>query len=306
MVGSRIPTLRNSRAAMSPREQLLRPPHSDWRSPVMCNSMRDGCFQSFTAYGLRFGLRVNDPAALEAACAAAPLGWEPAPIAEGDVLYTLRIAPPHTSNSHLLTCGSIVIASDPDLAIVLRLFTKHAELLTATLAHDCLFVHAGVVGWRDRAILVPGRSFSGKTTLVKALVEAGAIYYSDEFAILDRQGLVLPYPLPLALRNGAGQSIGQIPIAAIGGEVGTEPLPVGLVVVTQYQAGAKWRPRPLSAARALLALMDNTVAAQREPEHSMPILRAAVVSATVIKSKRGEAAGVAQAILRQFTAQAAA
>jgi hypothetical protein len=38
----------------------------------------------------------------------------------------------------------------------------------------------------------------------------------------------------------------------------------------------------------------------------MPILRAAVVSATVIKSKRGEAAGVAQAILRQFTAQAAA
>jgi hypothetical protein len=31
--------------------------------------------QSFIAYGLRFGLRVNDAASRAAACAAAPLGW---------------------------------------------------------------------------------------------------------------------------------------------------------------------------------------------------------------------------------------
>ena len=65
-------------------------------------------------------------------------------------------------------------------------------------------MHAGAVAWRDRGIVIPGRSHSGKTTLVRALVEA-ARYYSDEFAVLDPQGRLHPYPLPLrsarAVRN---------------------------------------------------------------------------------------------------------
>src|SRR3954447_3175217 len=169
--------------------------------------------QSFSAYGLRFGLRVNDAAVLDAACAAAPLGWQSAPQGEVDVLYSLCVALPSQGqpNEHLLYCGSALLARALDLEAMLTAFNKHAELLTAFRAQDCLFVHAGVVGWQGKAILIPGRSFSGKTTLVKALIEAGATYYSDEFAILDRQGLVHPYPLPLALRDGAGQSAGQLP-----------------------------------------------------------------------------------------------
>jgi hypothetical protein len=42
--------------------------------------------QSFTAYGLRFGLRVSDAAVLGAAAHAVPLGWRPAPLGEVDVL----------------------------------------------------------------------------------------------------------------------------------------------------------------------------------------------------------------------------
>ena len=51
---------------------------------------------------------------------------------------------------------------------------------------------AGVVGWENRAIVMPGASFAGKTTLVRAWLEAGATYYSDEFAVLDRAGRVHP------------------------------------------------------------------------------------------------------------------
>lgn len=72
------------------------------------------------------------------------------------------------------------------------------------------------------------------------------------------------------------------------------------MVVTQYQAQARWQPRRLSAGQAFLALMDNTVAARREPEYSMPILREAVLGARCIHSKRGEASRVARAILRQL------
>jgi hypothetical protein len=200
--------------------------------------------QPFTAYGLPFGLRANDPVALDALCAAVPLGWQIAPASEVDVVYTLCVAPAHTPGSHQLLCDAMLIASDPDLALVLGAFTRHAELLTATLARDGLFVHAGVVGWQGQAILIPGRSFSGKTTLVKALVEAGATYYSDEFAILDQQGLVHPYALPLSLRDPSGHAAGKLAVASFGGQAGTAPLPVGLVILTQYQVGGEVAPAP--------------------------------------------------------------
>jgi hypothetical protein len=45
-------------------------------------------------------------------------------------------------------------------------------------------------------------------------------------------------------------------------------------------------------------MMDNTVAAQREPQYTMPILRAAVMNARAIKSKRGDAGHVARALLK--------
>ena len=34
-----------------------------------------------------------------------------------------------------------------------------------------------------------------------ALIEAGAVYYSDEFAVVDPDGWVYPYPQPLGLRS---------------------------------------------------------------------------------------------------------
>jgi hypothetical protein len=220
------------------------------------------------------------------------------------VLYSLRVAPPSQRqgqrNHHLLCCGSALIARALDLEAVLAAFNKHAELLTAFRAPDGLFVHAGVVGWQNRAIVIPCRSFSGKTTLVKALIETGATYYSDEFAILDRQGLVHPYSLPLALRGENGQAGRKTPVELLGGRSGRAPLPIGLVVVTPYRAGARWQPRLLLAGQALLALMDNTGAARREPGFSNPILRQAVLGAKCIQSKRSEASRVARAILGQL------
>ena len=109
--------------------------------------------QSFAAYGLRFGLRANDPAAL-AQTAYVPLGWQPAPTSEVDILYSLRLAPPSKRKGqrhyHLLYCGSALLARTLDLSSLLTAFEKHAELLTAFRAQDCLFVHAGVVGWQER------------------------------------------------------------------------------------------------------------------------------------------------------------
>jgi hypothetical protein len=50
----------------------------------------------------------------------------------------------------------------------------------------------------------------------------------------------------------------------------------------------------------LLALMDNTVAARRDPAHSMPILKQVAASAVALKSKRGQAEEVAPRLLARL------
>ena len=67
--------------------------------------------------------------------------------------------------------------------------------------------------------MLPAPSFGGKTTLVAALVRAGAIYYSDEFAVLDEQGFVHPYAKPLSIRGADNWQVNHS-VASLGGVVG--------------------------------------------------------------------------------------
>ena len=65
------------------------------------------------------------------------------------------------------------------------------------------------------AIVMPGASFAGKTTMVRAWLEAGATYYSDEFAVLDRTGRVHPFARPLAIREGSTASTRRVPAGEV-------------------------------------------------------------------------------------------
>jgi hypothetical protein len=274
---------------------------SDTSASQVEDSLKWTAGKSFLGYGVRFRLRTNNMQGLEQALAYLPLGWEEIASPEADVLYSLYLAPlsqkPILNAEHLLYANAELIARDNTSARVLRKFAEHSRLLTTLYAKDRLFVHAGVVGWYGHAILIPGRSLTGKTTLVKALVEAGAVYYSDEFAVLDREGYTHPYPLSLSIRTPDGTAT-KASVTTIGGQVGREPLPVKLIVITEYADGTQWQPRTLSPSRAMLALMDNTVAARREPQFSMPILRAAALRATTIQSARGDADSIVPELLR--------
>jgi hypothetical protein len=86
----------------------------------------------------------------------------------------------------------------------------------------------------------------------------------------------------------------------LGGRAGVLPVPVEFIVVTQYRRGARWRPRRLSPGQALLALMENAVAAQRGPDRTMPILRQSVLTAKAIQTSRAEAARAARALLAEL------
>lgn len=165
-----------------------------------------------------------------------------------------------------------------------------------SLFHDCvaqnarefLFVHAGVVAWENAAAIFPGRTMSGKTTLVAALVRAGARYLSDEFAVLTKDGLVSPYAKPLSVRNGNGQ-VTLTPVGEIGGEAATRSFPAKLVVKTAYMPGSIWQPEPLSPGQTLMALLDNTVAVRSVPKFTMKLLGQVVRGTTGFAGPRGEA-----------------
>jgi hypothetical protein len=266
--------------------------------------------QQFEAYGVRIRLRADNPRLFDALGEESvrvhlPFGWRPiqrtAPAAAGSIRYEIGSdGLARSSSLYKLCADEAVITEGVGLSEIARALGRHAELLVAERAPAHLFVHAGVVGWKGRAIVMPGASFAGKTSLVQAWLEAGATYYSDEFAVLDRAGHVHPFARPLAVRDPSAPIGRRVPAEALGADVGRAPMPVGLVMVTSYRPGISWRPRRLTAARGLLALMRHTVAARGSPSHSMPILKRVVMGALVLTGSRGEARAAVTAALSRI------
>src|SRR3981081_1586869 len=258
---------------------------------------------SFTSYGVRVGVRVNNPAILKDLTARMPPGSKPASFAVVDHLYSIiggRAKP--ESKVRRLSLGYwnlLRFARAREFDDVLEAFESHVQLTVAEHAPRRIFVHAGVVGWKDRAILIPGLSHSGKTTLVDQLIRAGATYYSDEYAVLDERGRVHPDPRALGMRSPNSFESKKVRAEDIGAAGGSNPLRVGLVVSTNFKDGARWRPRPLSRGKGVLELMANTVSARSQPELALTVLPKALESARILKGVRGEAAEIVDSILQR-------
>jgi hypothetical protein len=258
---------------------------------------------TFTSYGVRIGVRTNRPEVLERLVELLPPGYKPAASAAVERIYSLTVggagARPNLRGFTLLYGDSDRLARTMELDDALDRFESDLQLYIAERARRRVFIHGGVVGWRGQAIMMPGRSFSGKTTLVAELVRAGATYYSDEYAVLDAHGRVHPFPKPLGMRYDASARQTKLSVESLGGHKGSEPLPVAMVLISEYKAGARWRPRRVSAGQGALALLDNAVAARHRPESVLTALRQVVARASVVKSKRGEASELATLLLRQ-------
>jgi len=259
---------------------------------------------SIKSYGVRIGIRSNDPSCLKRVRKHLPHGWELSSSPFVERLYSVLIGLQGTRGNvrrfNLLYGDHIRLARSLDLNQVFEAFESDLRLFVAELARRRVFVHAGVVGWKGKAIVVPGRSFSGKTSLVAELVRAGATYYSDEYAVFDARGRVHPFPKPLEIREAGEVRQSKISVETLGGQTGTRPLPVGLVVMTRFKEGARWRPRKLSAGKGVLELLSNTVSARREPEKALVALQHVVATAQIVKGARGESRDMVQSILNRL------
>lgn len=79
-------------------------------------------------------------------------------------------------------------------------------------------MHAAVVERDGRALVMPGFPGAGKSTLCAALTHlAGWRLLSDELAILDpEQGLLLPHPRPISLKNASIDIVAGFPASRVG------------------------------------------------------------------------------------------
>ena len=138
---------------------------------------------ALASHGARLGVFSDDPRCFDGLEARLPVGCvveardAAARAGSFDASFWLE-----TASRRLRTDGSPAafrlrdedgeLETGPALAPLHDRLVSELHFAVASHARTAIFVHAGVVGWRGRAIVVPGRSMSGKTTLTRALVEA--------------------------------------------------------------------------------------------------------------------------------------
>jgi hypothetical protein len=254
---------------------------------------------AFEAYGVRLGVTASRAELLDRVRPFLPPGWRSCSPAAVECRFSLSV---DDSGAFVLERDGERLSGGKsiDLDLVLDVLDTQLRIYLGTNAPDAIFVHAGVVAHRGKALVLPSPSFAGKTTLVAALVREGAVYYSDEFAVIDRDGLVHPYPKPLSVRRIGGWEQADHSIEALGGVAGDEAVPLGMIVVTSYKPGAAWNPKRLSGGAGAMALLSNAVPAQERPKEVMHAVSRAAERAVVIETERAEADEVAPQLLAEF------
>lgn len=248
----------------------------------------------FQRFGFQAGIRSNSPDGLSLAVGSLPPRMQESQDPQVDVLYSVW-APVGLRKSvrerYLVYCdgGTLARTNHPEEAAE-RLETD-LQLRLALHAEERVFVHAGVVTWKGSALLLPGVSYSGKSTLVDALVQAGAGYFSDEYAVLTSDGEVEPYDRPLRLRNSSARS--SPPSGVPSG-----PAKVAGVLFTEFHPSSEWLPSQVTPAIGAAKLLSHAVAARLRPAQALHVVQQIAQNAVIWESPRPEADEAAAAILR--------
>jgi hypothetical protein len=254
----------------------------------------------FESFGVKVEVAGNDPDLIKDArdvATRALVGMlRPIDNAEVDHLFELNIGDDGVYYSRL---NGDDLSSDERRAAFLNFYDGILRVTVGEYARDRVFVHAGAVAWKGKAILIPADSFKGKSTLVAELVKRGAVYYSDEFAILDSDGMVHPFPRPIAMRTDeADYKMYELDPANIGGTIALGPASVGSIVFTEYDPlDGNNELEAISPGQGLLRIIPFTLCLRRQPEFTMNVLNKITSHAIITSGRRGPADSFAETLL---------
>ena len=113
-------------------------------------------------------------------------------------------------------------------------------LFAAERLNGLVAIHAAVIAQNGRAMLVPGATGVGKSTLCIAAERAGATVVTDEYALVDTStGLVTGWQRPVRVRK-VGGGVERLLL-----NVDASPLQVALVALVAHDGDSSvnaWRP----------------------------------------------------------------
>lgn len=241
------------------------------------------------AYGAKVSLNTPDAAMLQQVIDGLPAGWAVSTGAiEHDGLAASFTVLQHPGG-YLIGDGSGAQTLCPDPDLVVTMLRTMARRAVGFYRHGLMRIQAGVVAYEGSGILLPSQPLAGVSTLVDALVRAGAEYYADEFAMLDVEG-----------RLASSREVEP------GASLAPPRVPVALVALTVYRPGAAWAPTRLTPAESVVALMAYTAAARDRPPETLVTLRVALGNAQVLLGDRGDAEETAVALLETLSGNAVA
>jgi hypothetical protein len=201
---------------------------------------------------------------------------------------------------YILYINGSRISDNPSAKAFFKYLNSRIRIEVAEYAKSNVFLHAGVVGRNGYAILMPANSYAGKTTLTAELVRNGAEYYSDEYAVLDESGKVHPFARKLSMRGPKAGEEKQVSAEELGGRSGETPIPVGMVLLTNFEKGASWNPKVLSPGKGILEIIPQTIPILQSAEFSLKVLDLVARRAIIVQSPRGDAKNFAKTLLAFF------
>ena len=249
---------------------------------------------AFSYQGVPFRLEWDDPELDERMKALILPIWEPTNDPSCDAVFRLERTPRNRFRVIAPNLGFHTIPK-PDPVETLE---RKLHLYLALQAKESIYVHAGVVRIHNQTVVIPGRCFAGKSSLVRALAEDGATFISDEYAVIDKEGLVHPFPRPISLRTPEGFK--RVNAIELGWDGLLNPTRISYVVQTEYLPKQTWSPDILGTGEALLALFENTITAQTQPVLALSCLSRAVSNALLFKGPRGEAKETSRALMERL------
>jgi hypothetical protein len=158
-------------------------------------------------------------------------------------------------------------------------------------------VHAGAVAFGSRALLMPGSTHAGKSSMVAELLRRGATLLSDEYALIDREGFVHAYPRSVLLRDTRRVQSPVLP-EELSSSFATEPVPVRWILALEYKAESAWEVREVPQGETLMTLLKNTPHQMSEAPEMVDFFVRAVSGARCYKGYRGDAGQAADHILQ--------
>ncbi len=250
---------------------------------------------SLECYGVHLQLRLDASLPAERLAEVLPPVGRPVPWKPEQSFFALRQVEP---GDYEVTVARFRLATGLTLDRALDTLDAQVRMALALEAEEYVFVHAGAVALDGFGLILPGRTFAGKSTLVRALIEHGATYYSDEFAVLDANGLLHPYPRPLSIRRAASAAGAEaVDPARLSAAIGRDPVPVGVIASLEYHAQGGLHIQAARSTAGITAILENCAAARSATQRVLNVARQAAAAATTLRGRRGEADEAARALL---------